>query len=493
MWGRLRSLAAVVAAGSVAIAGTALGGGSAPTTPLTVRVDAKDFSFALSRRSVPKGATVRFVVRNRGGVPHDFVVSGRRTRLLQPGKSQVLTVRFPTAGTFSFLCSVPGHARLGMKGRFAVARPAPPVMTTKPPPVDLTGAVKLTQIGTFDRPVLVTAPPGDTRRLFVVEQAGRIRVVEDGEALPQPFLDIVDRVLLTNEPGLLGLAFSPDWATTKRFTILFNQRKGNGDILIANGTAYAANPNLADPGSLTPLLEIVKPWENHNGGMLQYGPDGMLYASIGDGDSGVRNRPGAFAQTRDDLLGNILRVDPRSGDPYGIPPDNPFLSTPDVRPEIWAYGLRNPWRFWIDPPTGDFYLGDVGLGTAEEIDYVPAGTSGVNFGWPCFEGTTPYDATVTCDGPVPPVLTYGHDQGECSVIGGVVVRDPRLPALNGVYLYADLCAGRILATRVENGVAGTPDDLGIDLTGITSFGVDGAGAVYVTTVSGPVYRLDPPS
>lgn len=483
---RLLALAVVCCAG---VATTAFAGDSGPSAPITVRVDAKEFAFALSRRSVPKGSTVRFVVRNRGAVDHDFVIAGRRTRVLQPGKTQTLTVRFGKAGRFAFLCSVAGHAKLGMKGVFGVARPAP--ASTPTPPPDLSGSVRLTPIGTFERPVLVTSPPGDTRRLFVVEQAGRVRLVKDGVVRQQPFLDITDRVHVSNESGLLGLAFSPDWATTGRFTVLFNQWKGNGDTLIANLQSYAANPDLADLGSLRPVVEIVKPWENHNGGMLQYGPDGMLYASIGDGDSGVMNKPGAFAQTRDDLLGGILRMDPRAGDPYAVPPDNPFVGVAGARPEIWAYGLRNPWRFWIDPPTGDFYVGDVGLGTAEEIDYLPAGKTGANFGWPCLEGTTPFDATATCDNPVAPILSYGHDNGACSVIGGVVVRDPRLPALRGVYLYTDLCLGRILATRVENGRASTPDDLGIDLPGITSFGVDGAGAVYVTTLGGTVYRLDP--
>ena len=135
------------------------------------------------------------------------------------------------------------------------------------------------------------------------------------------------------------------------------------------------------------VLEIVKPWENHNGGMLQFGPDGYLYASVGDGDSGVRNRPGAFAQRRDELLGNILRIDPRGGTPYRVPADNPFVGLTDVRPEIWAYGLRNPWRFWIDAATGSMLIGDVGLGNAEEIDVIPPGAKGLNFGWPCFEGT----------------------------------------------------------------------------------------------------------
>jgi glucose/arabinose dehydrogenase len=352
--------------------------------------------------------------------------------------------------------------------------------------------VQLTKVGAFARPVLVTAPRGDGR-VFVVEQAGTIQVVRSGVQLDQPFLDIRDRVQLGNETGLLGMAFAPDYATSGLVYVYYTARRGSGDVDIVEYRRFAANPDRLDPGSARVVLSIVQPWENHNAGMLQFGPDGMLYIAVGDGDSGVVNPPGAFAQALDDLLGSILRIDPRQGSPYAIPADNPFLDVPGARGEVWATGLRNPWRFWIDHPTGRMFIGDVGNGEREEIDVVPPGASGLNFGWPCFEGTLAFDATATCESPVPPLVETFHGLGACSVIGGVVVRDSRLAALDGRYLYGDLCLGRVNAIELD--AAGETvtrsDDLGLDVTGLTSFGVDGAARVYLTTLAGDVYRLDP--
>ena len=459
---------------------------------LTVRVDARDFSYTLSRSSVPVGTPVTFVVRNRGSAPHDFVIAGRRTRILPPGATASLRTTFTRRGQKAFLCSVPGHARLGMRGRFGVGAPAaasPP--PPPPPPIVVAGSARLTEVGRFERPVHVTAPPGDDRRLFVVEQAGRVRVVEDGAVRQEPFLDLRDEVMLTSEPGLLSLAFAPDWATSRLAYVFYNQRKGNGDIRIAEVRARAANTSVADTATLRTVLEIVKPWENHNGGMLQFGPDGYLYASVGDGDSGVLNRPGAFAQSRDELLGNILRIDPRGGVPYAVPNDNPFVGEDGVRPEIWAYGLRNPWRFWIDHASRQTVIADVGLGRSEELDVVPAGAGGLNFGWPCFEGTLPQDPGARCAEAVPPALELGRENGSCSVIGGVVVHDPRLPALAGRYLFGDYCTGAIESVRLEGGTLVDRVPLRLVVPELSSFGVDGAGRVYVTSTGGAVYRLDP--
>ena len=266
-----------------------------PTRTFTIRVDARDFSFALSRRSVPAGSTVRFVVRNRGDTVHDFVIGHvKRTRVLAPGKSQVITATFRKKGAFTFLCSISGHARLGMKGTFGVStKPSP---AKPPPPIDSSDLVSPTRVGTFDRPVLVTAPPGDTRRLFVVEQTGTVRIVRDGEVLPAPFLDLRERVKVTSEPGLLSIAFAPDYATSGLFYAFFDSTAGNGDIHISEFRRHPTDPDLADVYTERLLLTIVKPCENHNGGMLQFGPDGYLYASVGDGDSGVLNPPGVFAQ-----------------------------------------------------------------------------------------------------------------------------------------------------------------------------------------------------
>jgi hypothetical protein len=346
-------------------------------------------------------------------------------------------------------------------------------------------------VGTFERPVLVTAPPGDTQRIFVVEQAGTVRIVRDGELRPTPFLDIRDKVKVTSEPGLLSIAFAPDYAASGLFYAFYNTTAGNGDIRIAEFRRHPTDPDLADPYSERILLTIPKPWENHNGGMLQFGPDGFLYASVGDGDSGILNPPGFFAQRRDDLLGNILRIDPRSSDPYAVPADNPFVDVDGVRPEIWAYGLRNPWRFWIDGETGSMFVADAGNERREEVDLAARGESGLNFGWPCFEGSLPFDPVATCHGAVPPLLDYPREGGACAVIGGVVARDARMPALAGRYLYGDFCSGTITAIAVENGQVTAMGDLGLVVPELASFGVDGLGRLYVMSLRGDVFRLNP--
>ncbi|HET9460624.1 MAG TPA: PQQ-dependent sugar dehydrogenase [Gaiellaceae bacterium] len=339
--------------------------------------------------------------------------------------------------------------------------------------------------------MLVTAPPGDTRRIFVVEQTGAVQVVREGISLPRPFLDLRGQVKLSSEPGLLSIAFAPDYAVSGRFYVLYNSTAGNGDIRISEFRRHRTDPDLADQYSERILLTIVKPWENHNGGMLQFGPDGFLYASIGDGDSGVFNPPGYFAQRRDDLLGNILRIDPRKGDPYAVPADNPFVDLDGARPEIWAYGLRNPWRFWIDHTTGSMFVGDAGNARREEIDLVPLDEPGANLGWPCFEGTLQFDATATCDGPVPPLLDYSRSDDVCAVIGGVVARDPRMPALAGRYLFGDFCSGKITVLEVESEQVKASGDLGVVVPELTSFGVDAAQRIYVMSLRGDVFRLDP--
>ena len=480
---------------TVAIAACALAASAAPAPERTfaVRVDARDFSFALSRRSVPAGSTVRFVVRNRGGTPHDFVVGKKRTRILRPGGSQTLTVAFPRKGSVRFLCSVSGHARLGMKGAFGVSvKPKPPTPPPPTPPTDTSDLVSLTRIaGTFDRPVFVTAPPGDRDRIFVVEQTGTVRVVRDGELLPTPFLDLREKVKVSSEPGLLSLAFAPDYAATGRFYAFYNSTAGNGDIHISEFRRHATDPDLADVYTERVLLTIVKPWENHNGGMLQFGPDGYLYASVGDGDSGVLNPPGFYAQRTDSLLGTLLRIDPRAGDPYAVPDDNPFVDVDGARPEIWAIGLRNPWRFWIDGATRSLFVADAGNARQEEVDIVSmAAARGLNFGWPCFEGSLPFDTSRTCANVTPPVIEYPRANGACAIVGGVVARDARIPALGGRYLYGDYCLGRITGVSLEGGRVATSGDLGLEIPELTSFGVDGLDRIYVTSLTGAVYRLD---
>jgi len=480
---------------AAALALTHRSGAKPKTKPVVVHVTMRDFRFVLSRQRVPEG-TVRFVVVNRGATVHDFAFGHTKTRLLSPGKQQTIVAHFGKASRVAYRCTVAGHAALGMKGTLVVGAPKPapkPPTTTLPttPPSRL--QLQLTPVGTFDRPDLVTSPPDDPTRLFVVEQRGTIVVVDDGVVKPTPFLDLSDQVQAANETGLLGLAFAPDYAQSGLFYVFFNRHEANGNLYLEEFHRSATDPDLADPYSGRVVLEIVKPYENHNAGMLQFGPDGYLYVAVGDGDSGVLNPPGAFAQTLDDLLGNILRIDPRESDgqPYTVPDSNPFVGVAGARPEIFAYGLRNPWRFWIDSKTGDLYLGDVGEGTREEIDEIPSGKAGLNFGWPCFEGTVPFDPTATCPGAVAPIYDYNHNTDLCSVIGGVVLHDPRVPSLDGYFLYGDLCGGEIRALRVDEGVVADNEDLSLNVPALDSFGMDALGRAYAVSVDGAVYRIDP--
>jgi len=488
-------------------AGSTLATGPAKPKPrpkvnptVAVRVVARDFSYVLSRTAVPAGR-VRFTVVNRGAVAHDFAIGTRKTRLLKPGRSAVLLVTFARGARAAFRCTVPGHAALGMRGTLAVGQaPRPPATTTKPPtttaPPSTSAPVRLqlTKIGDFMRPVFVTAPAGDPNHLFVAEQRGTVQQVVDGQVQPTPFLDVTDHVLEVSERGFLGIAFAPDYATSGRVYVDYTDRTGNGNLNVVEFRRSEQFPDRVDPYSARQILEIDKPYENHNAGMLQFGPDGYLYVAVGDGDSGVINPPGAFAQTLDDLLGNILRIDPLHPDgqsPYSVPASNPFVARNGARPEVWDYGLRNPWRFSIDPANGDLYIGDAGEGEREEIDHVAGNKGGLNFGWPCFEGTVTAPTTQTCTDPVGPVYDYDHGGGRCAVIGGVVVRDPRLPSLGGRYLFGDYCDGKLHSLLVDGGKATDVTDLGLTVPTLDSFGVDGLGRVYVTATDGGVYRLDP--
>jgi glucose/arabinose dehydrogenase len=330
----------------------------------------------------------------------------------------------------------------------------------------------------------------------VAEQAGVIHVVVDGTIAPRPFLDLRRLVhpIAGGDRGLLSLAFSPDYARSGRFYVLYNDRRGAGNIRVVE-YRRGRTAEQADPMSARLILRIAKHSRDpdHNGGMLQFGPDGDLYVSVGDGDSSsYHGHYGRFGQTRNEFLADILRIDPRHGKPYTVPASNPFRGETNVRPEIWDYGLRNPWRFWIDRPTGDLYIADVGAGNWEEIDYVRGNRPGLNFGWPCFEGRMPYydPATRNCPGAVGPVWQYPHTKGRCSIIGGIVVRGPRLPKLAGSYLYTDLCQGELRSIRIVDGRAEGDHGLGVKVHLPTSFGVDAAGRVYVLSLDGPLYRID---
>jgi glucose/arabinose dehydrogenase len=341
----------------------------------------------------------------------------------------------------------------------------------------------------LSNPLFLTAPAGDAR-LFVVEQPGRIRIVEDGALRPAPFLDIAARVGSGGERGLLGLAFHPRYAENGLLYVNYTDRAGDTRI---ERYRVSADRDVADPGSATLILGVAQPFANHNGGMLAFGPDGMLYVALGDGGSG--GDPLGNARNLNALLGKLLRLDVDGGTPYGVPPGNPYAGQAGRRGEIWASGLRNPWRFAFDAGAGRLYVADVGQGRAEEVNVVPLAAAGVDYGWNVLEGTGCY-AAASCDrtGLQLPVLEYEHAGGACSVTGGFVYRgtDAALAELRGSYFYADYCAGWVRSVRVA--ADGTPTEqrswpLG-DLGSVLSFGEDAARRLYVLSGNGTVYVLE---
>jgi glucose/arabinose dehydrogenase len=360
------------------------------------------------------------------------------------------------------------------------------------------GELELLPVGTFSTPIYVAAPPGDGERIFVVQQGGRIRRVRNGTPLATDFLDITSLVLSGGERGLFSMAFPPDYATSGRFYVYYTAHDPVGALTIAE-YRRASNPDVAETSGRI-VLSIPHPIHgNHNGGQLQFGPDGYLYIATGDGGGG--GDPDRNGQNRGSLLGKLLRIDPRqgpAGEPYTIPADNPFIGETGARAEIWAYGLRNPWRFSFDRQTGDLVIGDVGQGEWEEVDFVPAaagGGRGVNFGWGCWEGRHVYgpNASRSDCNPLPtnhvqPVWEYAHSRG-CSITGGYVVRDAALAGLAGRYLYGDLCDDRLWSTML--GVPDAQDDreAGLTVPSVYSFGEDACNRIYVVSGAGPVYRL----
>jgi hypothetical protein len=348
------------------------------------------------------------------------------------------------------------------------------------------GAVGLKRIGTFAEPVHVTAPPGDRRRVFVVERGGRIRVLVDGKRRAQPFLDIHSQVSSGGERGLLSLAFAPDYAESGRFYVDYTDTRGDSRIV----EYRRQSAERADPASARQLIFQRQPEPNHNGGLLLFGPDGKLYVGFGDGGGGGdQHGPRGNAQNLGNLLGKILRIDPlpAGGRPYGIPSDNPFVGRSGARGEIWAYGLRNPWRFAFQPGTGALLIGDVGQDAIEEIDVVRG--AGANLGWRVFEGRARSEPRESAPGAIPPALQRFHRDGNCSITGGVVVRDRALRGLFGRYLFGDYCKGQIQSARVRGTALRGVRRTGIHVGGLASFGEDARGRVYVASLSGGVYRL----
>jgi glucose/arabinose dehydrogenase len=379
-------------------------------------------------------------------------------------------------------------------GRAATPTPTPtPTVSAAPetPAAPASRGVRLRRIATFDAPLFVTSPPGDRARRFVVEQGGRVMVVRSGRKLDTPFLDISGQVTVGAEQGLLSLAFAPDYADSGRFYVYFTDNAGDQRIV----EYRRRDADRADPGSARLVLRMADSESNHNGGLLLFGPDDLLYVGTGDGGGGGdRHGPRGNAQNLGSLLGKILRIDPRpaGGRPYGVPEGNPFTGRSGARGEIYSYGLRNPWRFSFDRRTGDLSIGDVGQNEFEEIDFVRRGRGrGANFGWRPFEGRARYTPGESAPGHVPPVIVRRHSDGNCSITGGVVVRDRRLAGLRGRYVFGDYCKGRIESARLSPGRARGVRRTSLKVSSLSSFGEDARGRVYVTSLDGPVYRIDP--
>jgi glucose/arabinose dehydrogenase len=356
-------------------------------------------------------------------------------------------------------------------------------------------AVQLVQIGDFTSPTFVTAPPGDATRVFVVERGGTVRIVKNGTTLPAPFLDLgAGTTTVDGERGLLSMAFSLDYATSGRFWIFYTAA-ADGSLRVEEGMRDPSNPDKALP-TRVPILTVPHRQGNHNGGQLAVGPDGALYVGMGDGGGSndpygngqnltVRDETGASGQHA--LLGKILRIAPNATGGYAIPPGNPFGG---AAAEVWALGLRNPYRFAFDRATGAIVVGDVGQDKVEEVDVLPPGVAGLNFGWSYREGNIAGPRTAPAGfAATEPVLTFPRATGFCSIIGGAVVRDPALPSLAGRYVFGDYCLGKIWSANLDQGQASAAD-VGLPaVPAISSFGEDACGRVYVTSLNGPVYRL----
>jgi glucose/arabinose dehydrogenase len=349
--------------------------------------------------------------------------------------------------------------------------------------------VRLLLLGRFAEPTYVAAPSGDRRR-FVVERAGRIRIVQRGRVLGTPFLDISDRVTTGGESGLLSMAFARDYASSRRFWVYYTDNQGF--LQIDQFRASASNRNRADPGSRRSVIRVAHHRFNHKGGQLQVAPDGTLLAGFGDGGAG--GDPDENAQNLSRMLGKMIRIRPLPNGGYSIPADNPFRGRSGARPEIYAYGLRNPYRFSFDRRRGHLTIGDVGQDEIEEIDFVPgrrggrAPSGGFNFGWDTFEGRNRYEGG-TAPGHVSPVLQHTHGQGFCSITGGYVIRDRSLGrGWYGRYIYGDYCDGTLRLSHLRRPQASS-QRTGLRVGSLVSFGEDSRGRVYAVSLDGPVYRL----
>jgi glucose/arabinose dehydrogenase len=336
----------------------------------------------------------------------------------------------------------------------------------------------------FEAPVFVTSPPGDDR-LFIVDQPGRIWILSGGAILATPFLDVTGLVRYGGERGLLGLAFHPDFARNGRFYVNYTNTRGDTRVVEYQ---VSSDANVASPSSAREIIGFSQPAANHNGGWLGFGPDGYLYISTGDG--GGAGDTFGNGQNPNSLLAKILRIDVDHGDPYAIPPSNPWANGGGV-PEAFIWGLRNPWRASFDG--NNLYIGDVGQGTWEEIDVIPLADAGANLGWSIMEGAHCFGAQ-NCSPPAnyaAPIYEYSHREG-CSVAGGYVYRGAAIPSLRGQYVFGDYCEGFVRSLRYANGEATNVTDLSTaigNVEQILSFGTDSRGEIYITSSNGRIYKI----
>lgn len=353
-------------------------------------------------------------------------------------------------------------------------------------------AFQLTAVAAgFDRPLYATHAGDETSRLFVLEQTGKVWIIAEEERAQVPFLDVSDLISpsadrLYSEQGLLGLAFHPEYESKGLFFVSYTDRGGSS--VIARYEVSAIDPNLAESASGEIIFKLAQPYANHNGGHIEFGPDGYLYLALGDG--GAANDPLGAGQNLRLLLGSILRIDVDVESGYAIPPDNPFVGDPAALDEIWSYGLRNVWRFNFDRLTGDMYLADVGQNQWEEVNFQPASSAGgENYGWNVWEGNHIF-AGGNAPNHVGPIFEYSHALG-CSVTGGAVYRGGAIPDLEAVYLFGDYCSGRIWGAWRDDSLNWRADELLNTSMAISSFGEDAAGEIYVIDYSGTLYRFDP--
>jgi glucose/arabinose dehydrogenase len=474
---RLRSCAIFVLGLAIAGCGGGGGGGGGGTDSATAPANRIDVAIA----GLPGGVNAPITITDPNGKAVSNLSSAGQAFVTGPGTFTV-SADPVIAGTATYIATVVPTT---------LDVPAPPSVTVVSvtyaiaPPLKLRFAAVASGLVA---PTFLASPPGSTD-IYVVEQPGRIRKLVNG--VPQaPVVDISARVSSGGERGMLSLAFDPQFGVNGNVFVYFTDT--DGDIAIerfALPVTGGVQPPSGSEATAERVLTIAhRSFANHNGGQLQFGPDGMLYLGTGDGGGG--GDPLGSGQNLDTLLGKILRIDV-SALPYKVPPDNPFVGQPGKRPEVWAFGVRNPWRFSFDHTTRNLYIADVGQGSREEVDVVAASAAGLNYGWNIWEGTICHPASASCNpaGVAMPLIDYDHGDG-CSITGGYVYRGSALPELAGRYLYSDFCGGWLRSFLVAGGVAIERTDWGVTPVGnIQSFGIDSRNELYVLTSAGGVYRL----